>query len=210
MHGACNCLDNADGYRERLNITLWDDWAEDLGSEDAIFHLLRGFTASEVATLAVDSAGLENSTWGEPETCTSYYGAYTLAPPRSLRRMELLGAMPAAAKVRFARWFVRAEGEDKVLSRSLTLCWVLDVARGWRYEQRAGEVLGMLRKLLEELDVAGCRSGWLELYGTLQCEIVSTRAEEVSTNAQRCAELVGFFFPRFQELVDVVVLCRMS
>lgn len=207
-------LGYADGYRERLNITLGIDWVDnDAGS---ISHLLTVFTASEVTALAVNlpclSPPLEESTWGQPgpwpKTGLRSYYYDTLAPPCALRRMELLGDMPGAAKVRFrvARWFVRAEGEDGLPSRSLTLCWVLDVARGWRYEQRAGEELVMLGKLLEELDAAGCRLGRLELYGTLQCEIIATRAEEVSTNARRCAEVAGFFLPRSQELVDVVVL----
>lgn len=200
-------LGYSDTHRERLHISLWRDWAEG----DALVRLLDGFRASKVTALAVDlprlSSVLEQSAWGQPWASEdTIYDVCAHALTRTLRQMELLGGMPASAKVRFARWFVRAGGEDRLPPSVLTLCWMLDVARGQAREQMAREELEMLRKLLEEFHTEGCRLGRLELYGTLQSEIISTRVEEVSTNVQRCTEVAGAFVPHFEKLVDVVTL----
>lgn len=200
-------LGYSDTSQERLHISLWRNWTEG----DALARLLDGFRGSGVTALAVDlprlSPMIEQSAWGRPWAgADTTYNVHAHALTRTLRRMELFGGMPASAKVRFARWFVRAGGEDRLPPSVLTLCWVLDVARGQVREQMAREELQMLRKLVEEFHIEGCRLGRLELYGTLQSEIISTRVEEVSTNVQRCTEIAGAFVPRFQELVDVVVL----
>ncbi|KAL1947157.1 hypothetical protein VTO73DRAFT_14118 [Trametes versicolor] len=196
--------------RERLDIALWSNWAED----DALVQVLRAFTGpeSEVAALAVAlprlPPSLERSAWGRPWAgSTGDAGPGTFELPRALRRLELLGGMPDSVKVRFARGFVRASNAvDRPPSRELTLCWVLDVARGFASEERAANELGRLGRLLEEFDGEGCRLGRLELYGTLQSWVIATRVGEVSTNARRCAEVAGPFLSRFEELVDTVVL----
>lgn len=196
--------------RERLDIALWSNWAED----DALVDVLRAFTApeSEIAALAVGlprlPPSLERSVWGRPWAgSTGDAGPGMFELPRALRRLELLAGMSDSVKVRFARGFVRAsDGVDRPPSRELTLCWVLDVARGFASEERAANELGRLGRLLEEFDSEGCRLGRLELYGTFQSWVIATRVGEVSTNAQRCAEVAGPFLSRFEELVDTVVL----
>ncbi|OJT02009.1 hypothetical protein TRAPUB_7543 [Trametes pubescens] len=196
--------------RERLDIALWSNWAED----NALVEVLRAFTVpeSEVVALAVAlprlPPSLERSAWGRPWAgSTGDTGSGTFELPCALRRLELLGGMSDSAKVRLARGFVRASGGvDRPPSRELTLCWVLDVARGFACEERAGDELRRLGKLLEEFDSEGCQLGRLELYGMLQSWVIATRVGEVSTNAQRCAEVAGSLLPHFEELVDVVVL----
>ncbi|OJT02022.1 hypothetical protein TRAPUB_7556 [Trametes pubescens] len=192
-------------FNERLNVGIWRDWSV----KDALAELLRPFAASGATALAIDLPRLplmlEASGWGQPsgvDVDADSDSVFLL--PRALSRMELLGDTPGAVKVRFARAFVRDIA--KGASATLTLCWVLDVARERASEERAREELEMLRQLLAEFDAAGRRLGRLELYGTLQIWVVATRAGKVSTNVRRCAEVARSFLPHFEELVDTVVL----
>lgn len=192
-----------DEFTERLNVAIPRDWT----AENALAELLRPFAASGATALAIDLPRLppllEASVWGQPSGVGADSDDVFLLP-RALNRMELLGGTPGAVKVRFARGFVRNTAMGA--SATLTLCWVLDVAREWASEERAREELEMLRQLLEEFDAVGRRLGRLELYSTLQSWAVATRASEVSTYARRCTEVAGSFLPRFEELVDTVVL----
>ncbi|EIW60999.1 uncharacterized protein TRAVEDRAFT_46226 [Trametes versicolor FP-101664 SS1] len=195
--------DGQDEFTERLNVAIPRDWT----AENALAELLRPFAASGATALAIDLPRLppllEASVWGQPSGVGADSDNVFLLP-RALNRMELLGGTPGAVKVRFARGFIR--NTSLGASAALTLCWVLDVARERALEERAREELERLQQLLEEIDAVGRRLGRLELYGTLQSWVVATRASEVSTYARRCTEVAGSFLPRFEELVDTVVL----
>ncbi|KAI9069460.1 hypothetical protein FKP32DRAFT_65693 [Trametes sanguinea] len=162
--------------------------------DECLFRHLLPFANSPVTTLAINLPALPVLSCCELE----WTGYCPL--PRQLRRFELLQRTPLAIKRRFLRWLLDTAPQSR--TRDMTLCWTVDVERGW--EKESHEDLLALEAVLAEFPEH--RLGRLELYGFTLKGLNTTHASLLPTNPGRCAEVAEPHMASLSELVGEVIV----